>query len=216
MYEGRSLVPQFPIPVALPDFSRTHVASVAEVFPEAKPPAPRLIERLNNARLKMHGETVARANELAIRYLDLEKQIEAFLTEHKSRRLSELEAKRGALWAECRKIEDAIGAHVQEVGRLNTSLNNQAHVVSEWRAKVQEAAQPPFATRFPNQAEVQTWNGRLAAARIELAKAISGQQETDSALRSRRIGHETTVRELASKVDELRAADSELKALQQT
>jgi hypothetical protein len=222
MYEGRSLVPQLPIPVALPDFSRTHAPSVSEIFPEPKPVDVRSFgQKLMEIRSRMlndgaSAEEVAHCEKLLFTYSTLEQEIIAFLASARQAHLERLEAKRGELWAACRRLEDSALAASNEVAALQNSLNNQAHVVSEWRAKVQEAAAPPFATRFPNQAEVQTWNGRLEGARAELAKAIGGQQKTDSTLRAARIEHEEIARSLARKVDELRAADSELIGYRQT
>ena len=125
-----------------------------------------------------------------VRVANLEEEIEGFLDQQAREHLARLEAKRADLWAECRKIEDVIGAHIAEVGRVNSAANDRARVVADQRAKVHQATPPPFATNFPNQAETEAWNGRLAAARSGLAQAIEEQNEINLAS----VGCESTPR----------------------
>ncbi len=213
----RELALRLPVPNAPNfDFSRTNVVSAADVFPPAKVKDTRTpLEKLMDARVQMihreaSAEELKRCEALMVRVANLEEEIEGFLDQQAREHLARLEAKRADLWAECRKIEDVIGAHIAEVGRVNSAANDRARVVADQRAKVHQATPPPFATNFPNQAETEAWNGRLAAARSGLAQAIEEQNEINLALSAVRALHAEAARELAAKVEELRAADSEL------
>ena len=206
---------QLPMPSGAPfDFSQTAAPSVREIFPEPPPKDLRTFtQKLMELRVDLlsvgNPETIAKTDALLFECADIEQRINGFLADQRQEKLKRLEAARGELWTQCRALEDALGAHVQEVGRLNAISNGHAANVSAARAKVQEAVQPPFATRFPNEAETEAWNGRLATARGELAKALEQQQQINLALSAARALHAEAARELAGRVEALRAADSE-------
>jgi hypothetical protein len=212
----RDLALRLPVPTSPAiDFTRVAAPNAREIFPEPRPVDRRTPgEKLQDLRLQLAPdgtpETIAKTESLLFEYAHLEQRITAFLAEERETKLKRLEAKRGELWAACRIIEDAIAAHVQEVGRLNAVSNGQAGILSAARTKVHEATQPPFHTNFPNEAETQAWKVRQASARGELAKALEQQQQINLALSAARALHAEAARELAERVEQLRAADSAL------
>ena len=185
-----------------------------EIFPEPAPKDLRSLgQKLMEVRFELIHEStpeeIAKADSLLFEYVAIEERINGFLADQRQEKLKRLEAARGELWTQCRALEDALGAHVQEVGRLNAIANGHAANVSAARAKVQEAVQTALPTRFPSGSEMEAWNGRLATARGELAKALEQQQQINLALSAARALHAEAARELAGRVEALRAADSE-------
>ena len=219
---NRQMIPQLPIPSGAPfDFSQTAAPSVREIFPEPKPVDTRTFtQKLMELRIDLLSngttEAVAQCEDLLFRYSHLEKQITEFLATQRQETLARLEATRAELWNACRALEDAVGVCLREVGRLTAVDNSHARIVNEARVVVREATQPPFHTRFPNAIERGTWEARQTSARAALAKVIEEQNEITSALAAARARHAEAARELAERVEALRAADSAVIDFQKT
>ncbi len=207
---------ELPIPSTPPfDFSRTHLATVADVFPEPPPTDTRTpLQKLMEARFELlhHGtpETTAAADALLVEITDLESRIARFLADCHDGRRARLEQRRAELWEQCRLLEDGKRAAGNEVAQLNAALNARATELTAARQKAADTDIKPFATQFPNSQEMATWQITRSAARAELARAQQRHSELQTELSAAHLVHAEAARMLAAKVEELRAADAEL------
>ncbi len=208
---------RLPTLVATPrfDFSETNLVSLKDVFPDEKPTDHRTLgERLMACRFELakegKPETIAKVEALLFEFADLEQRVNTFLTEQHDAQLSRLDAKRAALWAECRKLEDANRAARTDVSSLNNQLNARSSELSAARQKASDANNPDFDSQFPNAAELAEWQAKRATARAELAKVDAQHRELQRELAAARVAHSEAAREFAERVEALRAVDTEL------
>jgi chromosome segregation ATPase len=152
-------------------------------------------------------------DELVLKYLRLCDECDAFLAQSKSGRISQLEAQRTELWAACRQEEDSAKSLLNEIGILNGQVNAAAARLNAVRAKVNEASASPYDTSFPSAKEIAIWNEKRAAVKAELAATEADAARLQGLLRSTESAHRDATKTLRTRIDELRAVESELNGL---
>jgi len=194
------------------------VAYAADVFPGSRPARPALAERLLDMRVSIHRSTalpemLAACDELLAEYHSITQKVETFIGAARQEMVDRLEKQHASVWDRCRMAEDNLKAATLEISRLNGTLSTHASELGAARARAREAAQKYFDSKYPTNAELNSWNSTKAAAQSAFEIVEKRHQEIGRELSFAEVSLHDSKNTLAELEEQLRQIDEQLAAL---